>query len=179
MWQFDTNHCPTAAGEICRRIVQLQLAAMFFNDLADNRKTKPRAFFAHCNVRFKDHVTVLDRQAFTAVYEIDDVAIPSLVKARPNENFSLDLTFIFRNILNSFCSILYKISEGLAEHSIVERALKGVSPNSRIKVISVRPISRRNTASARMVRRSPAVFDGFGMRAKDENSSTMRPMSPT
>ena len=53
----------------------------------------------------------------------------------------------------------------------------GSLPKSRSKAMSERLTSTRNDASRSASRRSITFISGFGMRAKAENSSTMRPMS--
>ena len=57
--------------------------------------------------------------------------------------------------------------------------ITGLSGRSSSKVISGRLTWNRNTASRTMSRTSFRSITGFGMRAKAENSSTMRPMSDT
>ena len=55
--------------------------------------------------------------------------------------------------------------------------ISGSLPKSRSNAMSERLTSTRNDASRSASRRSIICMSGFGMRAKAENSSTMRPMS--
>ena len=57
--------------------------------------------------------------------------------------------------------------------------ISGSVPKSRSKAMSERLTSTRNEASRSASRRSIIFISGFGMRAKAENSSTMRPISST
>ena len=59
------------------------------------------------------------------------------------------------------------------------RAMTGVSGSSSLKRMFGWPTSCRNTASRTTAFRSRFSMIGFGIRAKPENSSTMRRMSPT
>ena len=55
----------------------------------------------------------------------------------------------------------------------------GSLPKSRSNLMSERLTSTRNDASRNASRMSITFISGLGMRAKAENSSTMRPMSST
>ena len=55
----------------------------------------------------------------------------------------------------------------------------GSLPKTRSKAMSDRLTSTRKDASRSASRTSMTFISGFGMRAKAENSSTMRPMSST
>src|SRR5690606_2377503 len=61
--QDHTDHRPLAVVEDRRRIVQLELPAMVFDDLLDDCEAEPRALLAHRHIGFENAVPVLGRKA--------------------------------------------------------------------------------------------------------------------
>src|SRR6185312_13002403 len=75
--QDDTDHCSLAPMEFGWSVVQFQPAAMVFDDLLDDRETKPGALLTRCHIGLEKALAVLARQALAVVHDIDlDHSVP-------------------------------------------------------------------------------------------------------
>src|SRR5439155_23542590 len=63
--------CPARAGPDIRSVIELDPAAMVFQDAADDREAKPGALFARRHVRLEQTRPAYLRQADTVVDHVD------------------------------------------------------------------------------------------------------------
>ncbi len=160
--------------------MQFQMPAMIFDDLTDNRETKSGALLARRHIGFEQLLAVVARQTFAIVDNIDNQLPIRLIRTDDDMPAFAFLGAIFlRKSVNGFAGILDNIAERPPSRRLSKEPTSFSGPKSFWKRISLRLTSIRKEASRNVSRMSISRISGFGMRAKAENSSTMRPMSPT
>ena len=168
---------PRAPGNLLGRVAQFDAPAVLLENAADDGEAKPGALFARGHIGLEQPGAVLLRQADAVVDHVDDDVVAVALRAdrrcgrgraRPGGTAPI-ASVAFLTMLVSACEISRRSN----------RAGIGSAGSSTSKSMSGWPTRSRNTTWRTVSATSSSAMTAFGMRAKRENSSTMRLMSST
>ena len=142
----------------------------------DDRQAEAGALGAGRHIGLEQLAAVLLRKALAVV--ADGNARNAVCVDREAEPDTAGLVRSFPGV-NAFAGVLQHIGQRLRDQPAIEFGPIGSAGRSSSKVMSARPTRARNSAWRAQSARSSRNRRAFGMRAKFENSSTMRLMSST
>ncbi len=158
-------------------VEQLDAAVMILEYLHDDRQAEPGALGARGHVGFDQFMAILVGKSLAVVA---DGNAREAVGVEPQDD--ADLAAFFGSIRSASMPSLAFLSTLVSACEISRRsnsAVTGSSGRSSSIAISGRPMRMRNNAWRTQSERSSGIGRALGMRAKEENSSTMRLMSST
>ena len=147
---------------------------MILEDLDDDRQAEAGSFGARRHVR-------LDQLVTSSLGKPLPLSL-TLIAQDPSSTLSATTILPFSRRaerVDALAGVLQYVGERLRNSRRSKSAMTGSGGRSSSKANSGRPTRMRNSAWRTQSERSSLAGRAFGMRAKEENSSTMRLMSST